>query len=306
MNDARTGTLETDALGLTEKEHIFIILLTTVLFLGCVFPFVRAANLQSTDTIELEEFRWTTFPIKVLVDMNQWSQPEYAGAVREALDSWVKSIWNYTNTYNDTSLTRINYAFYLSNVNTTSNYDVFISFTANKIPPGTATVGLTTYSWDPINHQSIAPIDINITTFSGTATTLFVEDVVMHEFGHALGLGHASSQDTLNGPELMYYASSKNEVVYPSTLDVYGLTRLYMGNYGQNVALPSSIPYVELTEGDIPPPQTYSFGDYSKYTPLLIILFLVIVIAAVLGLITRETRTEEALEPPPPPAPEDV
>lgn len=104
----------------------------------------------------------------------------------------------------------------------------------------------------------------------------------------------------------MYYASSKNEVVYPSTLDIYGLTQVYAGNYGQNVALPSTIPYVELTEGDIPPPQTYSFGDYKKYVPLLIILLLVVVIAAVLGLITRETRTEEALEPPPPPAPEDV
>jgi hypothetical protein len=276
------------------------------LFLCFFIPFVRAANLQSTDTIELEEFRWTTFPLKVLLDMNQWSRPEYAGAVREALDSWIRGIWNYTGTYNETSLTRITYVFYMNNVNATDNYDVFISFTADKIPPSSNTVGLTTYSWDPVDHQPIGPIDINITTFSGTATTLFVEDVVMHEFGHALGLGHASSQTTLNGPELMYYASTKNEVLSPSTLDVYGLTQLYVGNYGQNVALPSNIPYVVLTGGDVPPSQVYSLEDYRKYLPLLIILFLAIVVAVVLGLIARGTKPEDALQPPPPVAPEEV
>jgi len=238
----------------------------------------------------------------VLVDMNQWTQPEYAVAVHEALDDWIKSIWNYTNTYNDTSLSRVNYLFYLNDVNSTANYDVLISFARYNIPPGTNTVGLTTYSWDLATHQPVPPITINITTNSGAATTLFIKNIAMHEFGHALGLGHALPQNTSNGPELMYYSSSKSQTVYPSTLDVYGLTQVYNGSYSQTVDLPLSIPYVMLAEGDIPPPQIIPLEDYRKYTPLLIVLFLVIIVAAVLGLVGREKKPED-LQPPPPPPP---
>jgi len=293
--------MKTTAIHRAEKMSIYGFLLTLVWFFGCTFAVVQSSQLQNADSIALEEFRWTKFPVKVLVDMNQWTQPEYAVAVREALDGWIKSIWNYTNTYNDTSLARVNYLFYLTSANSTTNYDVLISFAPDKIPPGPNTVGLTTYSWDLTTHQPVPPITINITTYSGTASTLFVKNIAMHEFGHALGLGHANSQNTLNGPELMYYASSKNQIVYPSTLDVYGLTRVYNGSYGQTVYLPSSIPYVMLAEGDIPPLQIIPWEDYRKYTPLLIVLFLVVVVAAVLGLVSREKKPED-LQPPPSPA----
>jgi hypothetical protein len=189
----------------------------------------------------------------------------------------------------------------LNDANSTTNYDVLISFAPDKIPPGPNTVGLTTYSWDLTTHQPVPPITINITTDSGTASTLFVKNIAMHEFGHALGLGHANSQNTLNGPELMYYASSKSQIVYPSTLDVYGLTQVYNGSYGQTVYLPSDIPYVMLAEGDIPPPQIIPWEDYRKYTPLLIVLFLVVVVAAILGQVSREKKPQD-LQPPPSPA----
>jgi hypothetical protein len=294
--------MKTIAVDFVLKKVVLSVLITMVLFFSCIIPLGRPAALQSTASIALEEFRWTHFPIKVLVDMNQWTQPDYAVAVREALDSWVMSIWNYTNTYNDTTLSAINYLYYLSNVNSTINYDVFITFTADIIPPGPSTVGLTTYSWDLTTRQPVPPITINVTTYSGSANSLFVKDVAMHEFGHALGLGHASSQNTLNGPELMYYASSKNEVVYPSTLDIYGLTQVYNGHFSQQVSLPSTMPYVMLAQGDIPPPQVITLDDFRKYTPLLTLLFIAIVVAAVLSIFSREKKTEEDLPPPPPPA----
>jgi predicted Zn-dependent protease len=293
--------MRTTVIHRAEKISVYGFLLTLVWFFGCTFAVVQSSQLQNADSIALEEFRWTKFPVRVLVDMNQWTQPEYAVAVREALDGWIKSIWNYTNTYNDTSLERVNYLFYLNDVNSTTNYDVLISFAPDNIPPGPNTVGLTTYSWDLATHQPVPPITINITTYSGTATTLFIKNIAMHEFGHALGLGHANPQNTLNGPELMYYSSSKNQVIYPSTLDVYGLTRVYNGSYGQTVYLPSSIPYVMLAEGDIPPPQIIPWEDYRKYTPLFIVLFLVVVVAAALGLVSREKKPED-LQPPPSPA----
>ena len=265
---------------------------------------VLSAPFTSSYYIATEEFRWSNFPLKVYVDMNDWSKLDYAIAAREALDNWVKSIWNYTQTYNDTSLPTINYLLYMSDVNATHTYDVYLTFTADNIPPNSNTVGLTTYSWDALTHSPIGPITINITTFSATATKLFVKNVVMHEFGHVLGLGHAYPSTTSNGPELMYYTSSKNQVVYPSTLDVYGLTMLYAGRFDQNVRLPGYIPYVMLAEGAILPPETNYWEDYRPYFPILGVLALIIVAAAVLGQLTKEKKHEEVLEPPPPLTPD--
>lgn len=256
---------------------------------------------SSSFVIALEEFRWTIFPLNVYVDMSNWAMPSYAVDVREAVDDWVKSIWNYTQTYNGTSLPTVNYLYYVSNVNATDHYDIIIRFTPDEMPPTSNTVGLTNSSWNLVTHTPIAPITINITTYSGTATDLFVKNVAMHEFGHALGLGHAASANTLNGPELMYLASSNNEIVYPSTLDVYGLTDLYQGMFGQNVQLPTSIPYVMLTEGTIPPPQTILPNDYTSFLPYAALLVLLIAVIIVLGHLSRRKNDQDIPQPPSPP-----
>lgn len=169
-------------------------------------------------------------------------------------------------TFNDTTLTSVNYLFYLSDVNSTSKYDVLITFTPDEISSPSNTVGLTTYTWDSTTHEPIPPITINITSYSATATNLFIRNVAMHEFGHALGLGHASSQSTTDGPELMYYVSPRNQAVYPSTLDVYGLTVLYRGSYSQTVQLPPDIPYKMLTSCNVPPPPPSPITNFWKIT----------------------------------------
>lgn len=214
--------------------------------------FAEAGTVSSS--IELHDFSWNRFPLRVLVDMNKWSTRSYSVAVREALDSWVKSIWNYTHTYTNMTVD-FNYVFYASNVNTTGIYDILISFTQNEIAPNV--VGLTNLRWDPRLHDPITPIIINITSYSATAEDLFIRNVAMHEFGHALGLGHANSRDTENGPELMYPSSSLQQTVYPSTLNAYGLVMLYSGSYGNTVTLPADIPYMMLAEGSIPQDQTF-------------------------------------------------
>lgn len=253
--------------------------------------------------IELEEFRWNRYPLKILVDMNEWSVPDYAVAVRNALDSWVKSVWNYTHVFNDTSLPAINYVLYLSTENFTSNYDVLVTFAANRMPPSSNTVGVTTFRWNDFTHEPIPSITINVTTYSATASSFFVKNVVMHEFGHALGLGHASSLSTSNGPELMYYTSSKDEVVYPSTLDVYGLTELYRGIYGQSVELPSNMPYIMLAQGAIPPPEANLPQNYRQYLPIAIVLSILIIAAIALGEASKKRSPADAAQQPPPPPP---
>lgn len=281
------------------------------LFLGLMLTaqllsvYAKAASLAYATTtsalIDLEGFRWNSFPLRVLVDMNEWSSLDYAVAVREALDNWVRSIWNYTNSFSDTSLTMIRYVFYVSSVNGTDNCDVLVTFAAGEIASSPDTVGLTTARWNVQTHQPLPPVTVNITTYSATADRMFIRNVAMHEFGHTLGLGHATPQNTLDGPELMYHISSRNSVLYPSTLDVYGLSMLYKGRYSQTVQLPTNIPYKMLSEGTVPPPTSDFWKDWPRYMPLLGSIAIILVLIPILRKMGHKNKPEQTSEEIPPP-----
>lgn len=241
----------------------------------------QATSLFPTNTsIELERARWNKFPLKVLVNLNNWSNFSYAYAVHEALNSWVTSVQEYIFLTNDTTLKNVNFVFYINTVNLTNIYDVFITFTSDEIPPDSKIVGLTSYEWNPLTHIFIPPIIINITTYSGTADNIFIRNIVTHEFGHALGLGHSNSQYTSYGEaELMYATSSPtSKPIFPSTLDLYGLSQIYKSNYFQLVQLPSSIPYRMLGSGDS---QLLLFNWDTFYIIILIAGILLLIIALV-------------------------
>jgi len=261
------------------------LLVTTLLLASLALSSSQQTANAQTNSIDLEEFRWSysSFPLRVLVDMNQWSVDAYAPVVHDTLDTRLASIWNYTASYDSTNLNAISYLIFFSDVNSTSNYDILITFSQNEM--GSNVVGLTVYDFNSFTNAPIPPININVTTYSGTASNLFVRDVVMHEFGHALGLGHASSADTSDGPELMYPTSSKSEIVYPSTLDIYGLSLLYQGYFSQSVQLPSNIPYVMLLGGTPqPPPPSFlpSLPPFFRYLVIALIVLALVLMAVAL------------------------
>jgi predicted Zn-dependent protease len=264
-------------------------------------------------SIELEEFRWNRFPLRVLVDMNQWSRLDYSVAVHEALDTWIASIENYTESFGGTTLNFVDFKFHLGNSNSTNNPHVFITFAQDEIPPASNIVGLTTYRWESYTHEPVPPIVINITTYSKTASPQFVKNVAMHELGHALGLGHAASPSTSNGPELMYKSSARDQTIYPSTLDAYGLTRLYSGDFDQTVHLPSSITYKMLLDGDSRPSIVAFWETYSRYLVLIAAFAILLIVVLALWRAKKQTDLEEAAwqgtpgnMPPPPPPPSNT
>ena len=282
----------------------FVALLVLTILTGSFFLSFNLTYSQAADTIDVGQFRWTSFPLKVFVGVNEWTASAYPAGVRGAVDAWVVSISEYISTYNDTTLSSVNYYFYLDGVNSSGSYDVMVFFNRNQIS-GDA-VGLTTTRWNPVTHEALPPIVINITTYSGTANSLFVKKVVMHEFGHALGLNHAASPTTSDGPELMYYATHTGEIGYPSTLDVYALSWLYKGNFGETVQLPSNIPYKMLIDGNAPPPTplTNLWDVIRRY--VLITVLAIVLGAAVLFAVRAGTKREKPVERPPenePPTP---
>jgi hypothetical protein len=283
-------------------KKLFLGMMLTAWLFSVHAKAVSLAHATTTSAlIDLEGFRWNSFPLRVLVDMNEWSRPDYALAVREALDNWVRSIWNYTNTYGDTSLTMIRYVFYVSSVNGTDSCDVLVTFAAGEIASSPDAVGLTTARWNVQTHQPLPPVTVNITTYSATADHVFIRNVAMHEFGHTLGLGHATLQNTLDGPELMYHIPSRNGVLYPSTLDVYGLIMLYKSRYSQTVQLPTSIPYKMLSEGTVPPPTSDFWENLPGYMPLLVSIAIILVLIPILRKMGHKNKPEQTSEEIPPP-----
>ena len=280
----------------TARSRFMSVLILVANLLLVYTPVVPSSAAATLPSIDLEGFRWNSFPLRVLVDMNAWSTPDYAAAVHEALDDWLRSIWNYTSSFNDTSLTMIRFAFYVSDINRTDNYNALVTFAAGEIITGSETVGLTTARWNNQTHEPISPVTVNITTYSATASHLFVRNVAMHEFGHMLGLGHASSQNTVNGPELMYYVSSRNGILFPSTLDVYGLTLLYRGMYDQTVQLPADIPYKVLSEGTVPPATPNFWENLPPYMPLLVAIAAILVLAPILLRMRRKSKPEQTAQ----------
>jgi hypothetical protein len=90
-------------------------------------------------------------------------------------------------------------------------------------------------------------VEITVSTSSFVRSRAFSEagilGVLMHELGHALGLGHTQITD-----DLMYKSADSNATpsysVYPSTLDLFGVITLAKGSrIPTRVALPDAIPY---------------------------------------------------------------
>ncbi len=203
----------------------------------------------TSPSIEILGLAWKKQQLSVQIIRPAWLSSDYIGSVKDAFDVWEKSLSSFGNTYGYSYLSEIGFNVVVGSTPVTG-YDITVEFTSAQATAG-GEIGETaiTYSGNQILGVRIT---LYVYTTSGKLSLLDVFNIALHEIGHALGLGHATTSNAINGPEIMYpYYSFPGRELRPTTLDVYALAKVYSwipsGTFSppprQTVVLPSSIPY---------------------------------------------------------------
>ncbi len=178
-------------------------------------------------TIIQDIFSWdhSSLNVKVVSSTESWFQQSYVDDVKNAIDQWTSSIHLYTGQYGDGYLRKISVCIFVQGVETNqcgNNFDVTISWvrifddcgflgTAGEC---VRELGRFNEPWSIAQHLlhgcqfQASTIELAATEKLDEGDYFHLDDKTManvaaHEFGHFLGLGHATEvpDDLMNGEE---------------------------------------------------------------------------------------------------------
>lgn len=180
---------------------------------------------------------WNHDPVTVYVSMGKGVDTSFADEVQTALDDWSSALQTATDSSN------FNFVVLTTTPSKRNPADITINLKRNT----GAVLGSTSLS---SSGENLAYTKITMATQNAMGKTLDKADfrnILRHELGHALGLGHANDNGA-GEKDLMYpyydYITVGYDVL-PSTLDINALVNIY-GNDGfsgtNNYPIPSSYP----------------------------------------------------------------
>jgi len=201
-----------------------------------------AAPAQLVPTIPTLGGSWTSPAITILIvpqTAQPWFRASYTFDVNHAISRWAQSIVAYTDAYGSSYLRKLSFTTCVSGVNESlcGSPDIQVQFTQSFGGSGSSGLGVTSIRISP-NHIFIAPTTTTLAAADPSGNLQLTDtdmiNIASHEFGHALGLDHATTSLTSDGTfELMFLSYGQNvgnlanSLEAPSTLDLYALSYVY-------------------------------------------------------------------------------
>jgi hypothetical protein len=276
------------------------------------------AQSETGYSLDLQGPTWDNSIINILItppSNESWWKPSYLNATLHAISEWNEAIANFAANHSDFAyLSQVRIAPQVSNSSTNTDVDAYLSW-IQQFGNVTCEAGLSriAYTSGIITNNSItiSAIDCRGNVLSEADS----QNVVLHELGHGLGLGHSNYTG-----DLMYYAYTLNSPVRAiSTLDLYGVATVfrwmyYSSEFNQtnegspinSVTLPSDIPYeyLPVSEKNLPPKSPLDqIRIYLGYVPdaiaqpefwILMVVFAVVAVTAIV--ILRRTRKKHVFQ----------
>ncbi len=247
---------------------VFLLLFTTI-----------SSPQQDTPSIELSDSTWNKRVLQALIitsENESWWQPSCANMSLNAIDQWNEAFQYFAAKYPEYAyLSHVSIATEVSN-ETKDGYDIYVSFTDSVLISDEDALGLTYVS--PEANRTIQKCTIKIAVKSEAIglTSSDQRDVLTHELGHALGLGHCNSTGDLMYPS--YDLLSTDNAI--STLDLYGVAMAFrwilwqgypvaFAASEQAVSLPSSVAFEYAPVLD-PAPKTLSDNPVVKFLQIMV------------------------------------
>ncbi len=245
------------------KKTIPVLLIFTLCFTVILFARAQTDRIYELDILG-PTWNHSTISVLIIPSFNEsWWDPSYLNSSVHAINQWNEAVSYFAANCTDYAyISHLRLESTVSNL-TRAGFDVTISW-IEQIGNDTYETGLTRTTY------------ANLTIISNSTITLAAHDyqnnvlgeadeqnVVLHEVGHRLGLGHGNASADLMYPVLALGSPLKKI----STLDMYGVSTVFgwlsnsieynatnQGPPVSSVILPSNIPYdyLPVTEDNVP------------------------------------------------------